>query len=78
MSDPNIHPVTDDALREEVRAWLAANWPGAPADGAAHRAWLAKVVEGRWAAPTCPGVSHTSTSESISVDISPRAWCRRR
>jgi alkylation response protein AidB-like acyl-CoA dehydrogenase len=54
---------SDEALREEVRAWLAANWtplPRAPGAGAGwtttpeHRAWLAKVVEARWAAPRWP------------------------
>ena len=54
--------MTEDALREEVRAWLAANWKGLPkpqpgAGGAGwtvspeQRAWLAKVVEARWAVP---------------------------
>jgi alkylation response protein AidB-like acyl-CoA dehydrogenase len=51
----------DDDLREEVRAWLAANWTpdqkGHPAGGApagASKAWLKKVVEARWAAPRWP------------------------
>lgn len=57
--------LTDEALRDEVRAWLAANWKGLPkpepGPGGAgwtvspeHKAWLAKVVEGRWAAPRWP------------------------
>jgi alkylation response protein AidB-like acyl-CoA dehydrogenase len=54
---------SDEALREEVRAWLAANWKPLPrpAGGGAgwtttpeHHAWLAKVVEARWAAPRWP------------------------
>ena len=56
---------TDAALREEVRAWLAANWKGLPkpqpGPGGAgwtvspeHKAWLAKVVEARWAVPRWP------------------------
>jgi alkylation response protein AidB-like acyl-CoA dehydrogenase len=57
---------TDDALREEVRAWLAANWtppetPRGPSQRGAgwtttpeHRAWLAKVVDARWAVPRWP------------------------
>jgi alkylation response protein AidB-like acyl-CoA dehydrogenase len=53
---------SDEALRDEVRAWLADNWKGrggaragrAPASAAEHRAWLAKVVEARWAAPRWP------------------------
>jgi hypothetical protein len=54
---------TDAALREEVRAWLAANWKGLPQPGPGgagwtvspeHKAWLAKVVEARWAVPRWP------------------------
>jgi alkylation response protein AidB-like acyl-CoA dehydrogenase len=45
----------DAALREEVRAWLAANWDpalrGTAPTSEPHRAWLAKVVEARWAVP---------------------------
>src|SRR5579859_5584641 len=66
MSEPaaEIAHVTDAALRDEVRAWLKANWRGLPAPrggpGAGwttsreHKAWLAKVVEARWAAPRWP------------------------
>jgi alkylation response protein AidB-like acyl-CoA dehydrogenase len=57
--------ITDEALREEVRAWLAENWKGLPkpqpGPGGAgwtvspeHKAWLAKVVEARWAVPRWP------------------------
>jgi len=54
--------IGDEALRAEVRAWLAANWTGQvrPSGGAGwtttpeHRAWLAKVVEARWAVPRWP------------------------
>jgi alkylation response protein AidB-like acyl-CoA dehydrogenase len=51
----------DDDLREEVRSWLAANWApgekGRAAAGApvgATQAWLAKVVDARWAVPRWP------------------------
>ncbi len=65
MDDASIAPATsDEALRAEAQAFLEANWdPGkyraAPATGsgvatANHRAWLAKVVEGRWAALRWP------------------------
>ncbi len=56
-------PISDQALRDEVRAWLAANWDPklrAAPGGAGwtvtpeHRAWLAKVVDARWAAPRWP------------------------
>ena len=51
-----------NALREEVRAWLAENWKGLPAgrSGAGWtqppevKAWLAKVVGARWAVPRWP------------------------
>ena len=53
--------MTDEALREEVRAWLAENWKGLPkrsgAEGAGwtvspeQKAWMAKVVEAHWAVP---------------------------
>jgi alkylation response protein AidB-like acyl-CoA dehydrogenase len=58
--------VTDEALRAEVRAWLAANWDpklfARPAGGdragwtttPEHRAWLAKVFDARWSAPRWP------------------------
>jgi alkylation response protein AidB-like acyl-CoA dehydrogenase len=57
--------VTDTALREEVRAWLAANWKPLPrpqpGPGGAgwntspeHKAWVEKVVDARWAAPRWP------------------------
>ena len=42
---------TDDALRQEVRDWLAANWTVKVADlnefrtTPAYRAWLNKVVD---------------------------------
>ncbi|HXQ46785.1 MAG TPA: acyl-CoA dehydrogenase family protein, partial [Caulobacteraceae bacterium] len=55
-----IAPMTDEALRAEVAAWLKANWDGsvrAPqwgGDVAGYRAWVAKVVDARWAAPRWP------------------------
>ncbi|WP_337185221.1 acyl-CoA dehydrogenase family protein [Phenylobacterium sp.] len=62
MADANT---ANDALRDEVRAWLADNWKGLPkpkpGPGGAgwtvsdeHKAWLAKVVAARWAAPRWP------------------------
>jgi len=61
----DIAVTSDDALRDEVRAWLADNWKGLPktpagAVGAgwgaspALKAWLKTVVEARWAAPRWP------------------------
>jgi len=54
--------VSDEDLRAEVRAWLAANWnktvrgPGAGFGVASqdYRAWLAKVADARWAVPRWP------------------------
>jgi alkylation response protein AidB-like acyl-CoA dehydrogenase len=57
---PAITAMTDDQLRDEVAAWLKANWDGAVrggpqgADTGGYRAWIAKVVEARWAAPRWP------------------------
>jgi alkylation response protein AidB-like acyl-CoA dehydrogenase len=63
MADGNAN--ADDALREEVRAWLTDNWKGLPKSrpgpgGAGwsvspeQKAWLKAVVEARWAAPRWP------------------------
>jgi len=63
MADGNA--AADAALREEVRAWLAANWQPLPVrqpgpGGAGwtispeQKAWLEKVVDARWAAPRWP------------------------
>ncbi|MDQ0466734.1 alkylation response protein AidB-like acyl-CoA dehydrogenase [Caulobacter ginsengisoli] len=41
--------MTDNQLRDEVRAWLADNWNPEERAG-----FLAKVVEARWAAPRWP------------------------
>jgi len=54
--------ISDDALRDEVRAWLAANWDpaqrldsgGFGGGGEGYRAWLNKVVEAGWAVPRWP------------------------
>jgi alkylation response protein AidB-like acyl-CoA dehydrogenase len=57
--------LTDADLREEVRAWLKANWqplpPPRPGPGGAgwtvspeQKAWVAKVVDARWAVPRWP------------------------
>jgi alkylation response protein AidB-like acyl-CoA dehydrogenase len=57
--------ITDEDLRAEVRAWLKANWKGLPQPrpgpggagwtvSAEHKAWLAKVVDARWAVPRWP------------------------
>lgn len=53
---------SDLALREEVRAWLAANWQEGAGVQRGHvwtfndedRAWRSKVVEARWAVPRWP------------------------
>jgi len=56
--------MSDEALRDEVRAWLADNWRPKPRKSGEdnsgwnttpeHKAWLAKVVEARWAVPRWP------------------------
>ena len=56
MADNATPALSDDQLRQEVTAWLQANWdPAIRTQGLeAGRAWLAKVVEARWAAPRWP------------------------
>src|SRR5262245_56605741 len=61
MADIEDTNEADAALRAEVRAWLAANWDGTlPPDqdkwnlSAATKAWIAKVIDARWAVPTWP------------------------
>jgi alkylation response protein AidB-like acyl-CoA dehydrogenase len=56
--------MTDDELRNTVRAWLKDNWkddlppPTQWTTTPAHRAWLAKVVDARWAANRWPVAWH--------------------
>jgi alkylation response protein AidB-like acyl-CoA dehydrogenase len=60
MNDATTAVGADEALREEVAAWLKANWDpslragGQYGDQSAIRGWLAKVVEARWAVPRWP------------------------
>ena len=54
MADEAIVPVTDESLREDVRAWLQVNWKGRLGSDADRKAWLGKVVEARWAVPRWP------------------------
>jgi len=55
-----VKPLTDDELRAEVRAWLKANWkddlppPTQWTTTREQRAWLAKVVDARWAVNRWP------------------------
>lgn len=57
--------ITDEALLEEVVAWLAEHWTDEIAEelrseniywevSPTRKAWLSKVVEGRWAVPRWP------------------------
>jgi len=56
--------MTDEDLREEVRAWLAEHWrpdsgeTGAEAMAPRRSAWMAKVVEAGWAVPRWPTGYH--------------------
>ena len=56
MADDDAAPVTDDALREEVRAFLENQWTGQMQDEAERKVWFAKVVDARWAVPRWPTV----------------------
>src|SRR5687767_3362664 len=46
--------MSDEALRTEARDFLARHWTGPISSEAERRAWLAKVVEHRWAVPRWP------------------------
>ncbi len=59
--------LTDEALRDEVRAWLAEHWKGfarSPSGSAGwtstpeQRAWLRQVAETGWAVPRWPADWH--------------------
>ncbi|WP_236627843.1 acyl-CoA dehydrogenase family protein, partial [Caulobacter sp. B11] len=54
MADDDAAPVTDDALREEVRASLENQWTGQIQGEAERKVWFAKVVDARWAVPRWP------------------------
>ena len=54
MADDDAAPVTDDALREEVRAFLENQWTGQIQGEAERKVWFAKVVDARWAVPRWP------------------------
>jgi len=56
MVDDDAAPVTDDALREEVRAFLENQWTGQIQGEAERKVWFAKVVDARWAVPRWPTV----------------------
>ena len=46
-----LTPASDEALRDEAAAFIKAHWdPSRRGDPAAMKAWLGKVVDGRWAA----------------------------
>ena len=47
-----------EAVRAEVRAWLAENWPGEGAGAADRSGWLERVVGSGWAAPSWPADRH--------------------
>jgi len=56
----DVRPMSDDELRNEVRAWLKANWKDDLPAGQQwvatpeHRAWMSKVVDARWAVNRWP------------------------
>ncbi len=56
MADEASAGLSEAELREQVEAWLDAHWdPAIKAGGPpANRAWLAKVVDARWAVPRWP------------------------
>jgi len=60
MDDATTVIGSGEALRDEVAAWLKANWDPSVLTsaqggrGEGYRAWIGKVVEARWAAPRWP------------------------
>lgn len=87
MSSEN--QMSDDALREEVRAWLADNWTPERAAvlertqliwGASVelKAWLGEVVEARWAVPSWPVEWFGRGSSASQAKIIIREFARVR
>ncbi|HEX2592595.1 MAG TPA: acyl-CoA dehydrogenase family protein [Rhizomicrobium sp.] len=60
MAMAEVRNMSDDELRADVRAWLAANWKNDLPPGQQwvttpeHRAWMNKVVDARWAVNRWP------------------------
>ena len=87
--DSSSGPVSDDALREEVREWLAGNWTTARATALEKtqqiwsasdelKVWLAKVVEARWAVPSWPVESFGRGSSTSQAKIIAREFAKVR
>lgn len=71
--------MTDDDLHQEVEAWLAANWTGAPESreqfGRDPRAaWLARVRDAGWAVPRWPAEWHGRDLSDAQARIVERAF----
>ncbi|MCP4006411.1 MAG: acyl-CoA dehydrogenase [bacterium] len=87
MSSEN--PISDDALREEVRAWLAEHWSPEQAQALEGKQllwgatgelknWLGKVVEARWAVPTWPVEWFGRGSSAVQAKIIAREFAAVR
>ena len=73
--------MSDDALRGEVEAWLAAHWKGVPAHsesfGRDPRAeWLAKVRDAGWAVPRWSSEWHGRGLSNEQAKIVERAFAK--
>jgi alkylation response protein AidB-like acyl-CoA dehydrogenase len=82
-------PVSDDALREEAREWLADHWTPERAAALEKTAqiwsasdelkvWLGEVVEARWAVPSWPVESFGRGSSASQSKIIAREFAKVR
>ncbi len=67
----------DDALRDEVRAWLDEHWVSSR-DHANSGAWLKKVFEARWAVPRWPVEWYGRGLDDARARIIEREFSRAR
>ena len=81
--------VTDEALRDEVRTWLDENWTKDVAEALANeaygwetseerKAWLKRVMEGRWSVPRWPEEWFGRGLENEQAKIIEREFARAR
>jgi len=85
----NESNTSDEALREEVTAWLTENWTKDISEellneniywevSAARKSWLKKVVEAHWAVPRWPEEWHGRALANDQAKIIERAFAKVR
>lgn len=81
--------VTDEALRDEVRAWLTDNWRPEIAEALSsegygweaspeRKAWLTLVLEGRWSVPRWPEEWHGRGLDDAQAKIVEQEFARAK